>query len=106
MSAAQSGHHNRPEQCPLLGLLQCPLLTQSGHCRIGLIAVQTGPEPHFAGRKSLLQLENQVAQIGPGEGNAATRFHRSNCRFSNGMALRCASASAMRITGVKSVTVL
>ena len=45
-----------------------------------------------------LELENQVAQIGLGKGNAATRFHRRNCRFSNGMALRCASAAIHRCT--------
>jgi hypothetical protein len=29
-------------------------LTQSGHERLGVAAVQTGPEPRFAGHKSLL----------------------------------------------------
>jgi len=29
-------------------------LTQSGHGRLKIVAVQLGPEPHFVGRKSLL----------------------------------------------------
>jgi len=33
---------------------RCPLLTQSGHEQLKIAAVQTDPEPHFAGRKSLL----------------------------------------------------
>jgi len=34
--------------------LQCPLMTQSGHERLRIGAVQTDPEPHSAGSKSLL----------------------------------------------------
>jgi hypothetical protein len=37
-----------------LKTLQCPLMTQSGHERLRIAAAQTDPEPHFAGRKSLL----------------------------------------------------
>jgi hypothetical protein len=33
---------------------ECPLLTQSGHDQLWIAAVQTNPEPHFAGLKSLL----------------------------------------------------
>jgi len=33
---------------------KCPLLTQSGHRRLRIIAVRTDPEPHFVDRKSLL----------------------------------------------------
>ena len=35
-------------------VLQCPLLTQSGHGRLKIVAVQLDPEPHFSGRKSLM----------------------------------------------------
>jgi hypothetical protein len=31
-----------------------PLLAQSGHSRFTIAAMQLDPEPHFAGRKSLL----------------------------------------------------
>jgi hypothetical protein len=33
---------------------ECPLVTQSGHEQLRIAAVQTDPEAHFAGRKSLV----------------------------------------------------
>ena len=33
---------------------RCPLLTQSGHQRLKIAAVQLDPEPHSVGHKSLL----------------------------------------------------
>ena len=35
-------------------MLRCLLLTQSGHSRFTIAAVQLDPKPHFVGRKSLL----------------------------------------------------
>jgi hypothetical protein len=35
-------------------LRECPLMTQSGHERLRIAAMQTDPETHSAGRKSLL----------------------------------------------------
>ena len=34
--------------------LQCLLMTQSGHERLRIAAVQPDPEPHFVGRKLLM----------------------------------------------------
>jgi hypothetical protein len=34
--------------------LQCPLMTQSGHELLKIAAVQTDPEPYFAGGKRLM----------------------------------------------------
>jgi len=34
--------------------LSCPFLTQSGHEGPKVAAVQSEPEPHFVGRKSLM----------------------------------------------------
>jgi hypothetical protein len=33
---------------------KCPLVTQSGHGRLRIGAVQLDPKPYFSGRKSLL----------------------------------------------------
>jgi hypothetical protein len=58
---AQSGHPNHSQECPLLGVKQTltgrasmSLLTQSGHRRDKIAALQLDPEPHFVDRKSLL----------------------------------------------------
>ena len=56
---AQSGHASRLQRCLLLGVKQtliggarCLLLTQSGHRRLKIAAVQLTPEAHFVDRQS------------------------------------------------------
>jgi hypothetical protein len=58
---AQSGHLAAEFQCPLLGVKRTsggggsmPGNDQSGHEQLRIAALQTAPEPHSVGQKSLL----------------------------------------------------
>jgi hypothetical protein len=37
-----------------MDVVQCPLMTQSGHEGLGIVALQLKRQPHSASRKSLL----------------------------------------------------
>ena len=74
---------------------RCPLLTQSGHARLKIAAVQTSPWNPFRRSQIPAVIIGAVGVVlSLEEGDATTRFHQSRCLFSHYVAARGAGATS------------
>src|SRR5215469_9251703 len=74
---------------------RCLLLTQSGHERLRIAAVQTSPWNPFRGAQiPAVIIDAVVVALSLEEGDATTQFHQRNCWISRCLAARRARAAA------------